>query len=169
MKLFYDCVQPETLFNWVWKVIQNCFCSAVLRSDWFKKKQKKKKKTRTTNSTNQIENQNHRHLVARVFPPLTLVTCICFEFSLMHLLFTLVVIGPSINWSYTLDFFSCFFFYCRNLLQSMTCWSEFSWFFQTTVWDADWSILPRISLWMSLTDSVSVYLFFLLLFSPRGP
>ena len=85
---FYICFH-RTVFNRVSKVIRNCFGFSLLRSViGLKKLAPPSQPIRCKTNTN-------RDLVTRVLPRLPPVTCICSEFSLVHCVVYVVVIGHS--------------------------------------------------------------------------
>lgn len=87
----------------------------------------------------------------------------------MHLLFTLVVIGLSINWSYTLDFFSCFFFLLQELIAVNDMLKRIFLIFPNYCLGRGLIDLAK-NQFMDVFDRFGECLsFFLLLFSPRGP
>ena len=68
----------RAVFNWLSKVIAELLSfSFTALYDWFKKLAPLSQPIKYKTNTNHV-------LVARVFPRLAQVTCICFEFSLIH-------------------------------------------------------------------------------------
>ena len=84
-------IRVRAVSNRVSKAIRNCFgfTNFTMLHDWFKKLALPWREF-----FKPIRPKTNHNLVTRVFPRLAPVTCICFEFSLVHfLLFTFVVIG----------------------------------------------------------------------------